>query len=73
MIVTSTELKTHFGRYLNVLGDEDIYVTKNGKTVARLTSENISHVNQIRGILQGEPVDKKDIRGERLKRHENNV
>ena len=39
MIVKSTEIKNNFGRYLKLLAEEDIIVTKNGTPVARITRQ----------------------------------
>ena len=31
MVVTATEFKTNFGKYLDLIAHEDIFITKNGK------------------------------------------
>jgi len=36
MEITATEFKTNLGKYLDASNDEDIIITKNGKTIARL-------------------------------------
>ncbi|NLC54030.1 MAG: type II toxin-antitoxin system Phd/YefM family antitoxin [Firmicutes bacterium] len=36
MIITSTEAQNNFGKYLRLVEQEDIIITKNGKKVARL-------------------------------------
>jgi Uma2 family endonuclease len=36
MIITSTEAQKNFGKYLRLVNEEDIIITKNGKKVARL-------------------------------------
>ena len=36
MIINSTELQNNFGRYLGLVSQEDIIITKNGRKVARL-------------------------------------
>lgn len=38
MVITATELKAHLGKYLLRSVTEDVYITRNGKTVAKLTS-----------------------------------
>ena len=38
MIVTATEFKTNLGKYLEMATSQDIFITKNGKSIARLTS-----------------------------------
>ncbi|MDY5990071.1 MAG: type II toxin-antitoxin system Phd/YefM family antitoxin [Coprococcus sp.] len=38
MTITATELKNSLGKYLILAATEDIFITKNGKTIAKLTS-----------------------------------
>lgn len=38
MIITATEFRNHIGKYLTLASNKDIYITKNGKTVAMLTA-----------------------------------
>lgn len=38
MSITATELKTNLGKYLRLANTEDVYITRNGKVIARLTS-----------------------------------
>lgn len=38
MSITATELKANLGKYLQMAETEDIYITRNGKMVARLTA-----------------------------------
>ena len=73
MVVTATEFKTNFGRYLELLRSEDIYITKNGKTVAKMVNPNVSAVDQISGILEGklpDEYDAKKLREERMENYE---
>lgn len=71
MVVTATEFKTNFGRYLELLRSEDIYITKNGKTVAKMVNPNVSAVDQISGILKGQLPDEYDAKKLREERMEN--
>ena len=73
MEVTATQLKSNFGHYLEQSRFEDIWIRKNGKTVAKLVSTNVSSVDAISGILKGtEPAktDRHSIREERLSEYE---
>ncbi len=73
MTVTVTEFRKHFGKYLDLLSKEDIFVTRNGKTVARVVNPNISAVESISGLLEGKLPDEyndEDLRRERLKSKE---
>lgn len=71
MIITATEFKTNFGKYLEMisLSQEDIFITKNGKIVAKVSNPQISAVDKISGVLTGlvqDNFDSSDIRKERL-------
>ena len=35
MIVTATEFKSNLGKYLDMVATQDVYITKNGKNIAR--------------------------------------
>ena len=37
MIITATELQNNFGKYINIMQNETIVFTKNGKIVGKLT------------------------------------
>ncbi len=75
MIVTATEFKTNFGKYLDLVAQEDIFITKNGKTIAKVINPQISAVDSLRGMLKTAPsdLDTKSLREERLTKYENNV
>ena len=73
IVVTATEFKTNFGKYLEILAREDIFITKNGKTVAKMINPNVNAVDEISGILSGalpRDYDRKTLRAERLKKYE---
>lgn len=72
MVVTATEFKTNFGKYLDLLLSEDIYITRNGKTVAKMVNPNVRAVDTLSGLLVGklpEDFDAKTLREERLDRY----
>lgn len=75
MIVTATEFKTNFGKYIDLIAKEDIFITRNGKTVAKVVSTQISAVDSLRGILKEAPSDinMDFLREERLTKYENHV
>ena len=72
MIVTATEFKTNLGKYLELAAIQDVFITKNGKNIARLTSPSInklSVLDDLVGIIPPqEDVDADRIREERLSR-----
>lgn len=54
MSVTANELKMNFGKYLLMAATEDIFITRNGKTVAKLTApyqNKIETVNDLFGSV----------------------
>lgn len=69
MIVTATEFKANFEKYLDMLPSEDIFITSNGKTVAKVVNPNVSAVESISGLLAGkisDDYDGKKLREERV-------
>lgn len=73
MQVTATEFKLNLGKYLEMVLTEDVWITKNGKTVAKLINPNVSAVDAISGVLAGRvpaELDRHALREERLSRYE---
>ena len=75
MIVTATEFKTNFGKYLEMIAKEDIFITRNGKTVAKVVNPQVSAVDSLRGMLKDVPsdIDLNSLRKERLSKYEDPV
>lgn len=73
MTVTATEFKTNFGKYLELIAHEDIFITRNGKTIAKVVNPQISAVDSLRGMLKDVPedIDRDSLREERLSKYEN--
>jgi prevent-host-death family protein len=72
MIVTATEFKSNLGKYLDLVANEEIIITRNGKRIAKLTDANgdkIDIVRSLKGILPS-GVTAAEARKERLDRHE---
>lgn len=67
MSITATELKQNLGKYLLLSVHEDIYITKNGKTIAKLTNPNQNRVETARSLFGILPEDT-DIEGARRER-----
>ena len=75
MQVTATEFKTNIGKYLTIVADHDIFITKNGKSVARLTSAKMSKIDTAKslfGIIPNDGTTLEQSREERLTRYEAN-
>jgi len=73
MEITATELKTNMGKYLSIVKDQDIFITKNGKKVATLSSpkeKKVAMVKSLFGIIPNEEKTLEEIREERLTRYE---
>lgn len=76
MIVTATDFKSNFGKYLELLEKEDIFITRNGKTIAKVVNPHVSAVDSIRGLLADSApadLDMDSLREERLYKYENHV
>ncbi len=69
MTITATEFKTNFGKYLALALHQDIYITKNGKNIAKLTSPTTDKAAVLDSLVGIIPADSDtDIRKERLER-----
>ncbi|MCK0515367.1 type II toxin-antitoxin system Phd/YefM family antitoxin [Anaerobiospirillum sp. NML120448] len=75
MIVTADEFKTNFDKYLDMLTKEDIFITRNGKTIAKVINPHFSAVDSLRGMLKNVPsvIDLDSLREERLSKYEDHV
>ena len=73
MLVTATEFKTNIGKYLSLVGKEDVFITKNGRSVAKLTNlneGNMDTVRSLRGILKETDLTHEKIRAQRLRKYD---
>ncbi len=68
MSITATELKLNLGKYLQLAESEDIYITRNGKVVAKLTNPYQNRVDAVKSLLGILPADVslEEAREERL-------
>ncbi|MEE8827481.1 MAG: type II toxin-antitoxin system prevent-host-death family antitoxin [Eubacteriales bacterium] len=51
MSITATELKNHLGKYLQLAETEDVFITRNGKTIAKLSNPNQDRVNIAKSLF----------------------
>ena len=68
MSITATELKENLSKYLLLSATEDIYITKNGKVISKLTNpfgERVETARSLFGVLPAD-TDEKAARNERL-------
>jgi len=68
MSITATELKANLGKYLLLAASEDVYITRNGKVVARLTSPFQDKLNIVDSLYGSIPatITPEEARDERL-------
>ncbi|MBE5041010.1 type II toxin-antitoxin system Phd/YefM family antitoxin [Ructibacterium gallinarum] len=68
MSITATELKQNLGKYLLLAATEDVFITKNGKTIAKLSNPNQDKVNMAKSLFGILPQDitLEDAKKERL-------
>ncbi|MDR3601567.1 MAG: type II toxin-antitoxin system Phd/YefM family antitoxin [Desulfosporosinus sp.] len=72
MIITATEFKTNIGKYLTLVNEEEIIITKNGKGIAKLSSlkeDKVKMVESLFGIIPND-MTLEQAREERLKKYE---
>ena len=69
MSITATELKLNLSKYLLMAEQEDIYITRNGKVISKLTNpfqERVDIAKSLFGILPND-VSLEEAKEERLK------
>lgn len=68
MSITATELKENLGKYLQLASNEDIYITKNGKVIAKLSNpyqDRVALAKSLAGVIPSD-ITLEDAREERL-------
>lgn len=68
MSITATELKSNLSKYLILSATEDVYITRNGKVISKLTNpfrERVDIAKSLFGILPGDTTEE-EARDERL-------
>ena len=70
MSITATELKLNLSKYLLLSATEDIFITKNGKVVAKLSNPNQDRVDMAKSLFGVLPQDitLEEAKNERLDR-----
>ena len=67
MVITASELKTNLGKYLAMAAEQDIFITKNGKNIAKLSSPTVDQLAVLDGLVGILPAGASaDIREERI-------
>lgn len=68
MSITAAELQMNIGKYLQLAEKEDIYITRNGKVVAKLSNpyqERVNIAESLFGIIPAD-ITLEEAREERL-------
>lgn len=70
MSITATELKSNLSKYLILSATEDIYITRNGKVISKLTNPFQQRVDIAKSLFGVIPADitLEEARAERLKK-----
>ena len=71
MVITISELRKHSNKYLKLVSKEEIYITKNGKLIAKLTKPDSSKTALLDGLIGlagSDNIDLESIKSERLQR-----
>lgn len=68
MSITATELKLNLGKYLLLAATQDVYITRNGKTIAKLVSPYQDRVDTVDTLFGSVPdtMTLEEAREERL-------
>ena len=70
MVVTATQFKINIGHYLDTVAErKEVYITKNGKMVAKLSDpmqDKVSGFNALVGILPKNHISLDDAKMERI-------
>ena len=68
MSITATELKSNLSKYLLLAATEDIFITRNGRTVAKLTSPYQNKLDTVDALFGSVPaaMTLEEAREERL-------
>ena len=71
MVVTATQFKSSIGRYLDNVSEDEVYITKNGKFIAKLSSPEhikLSLLESLAGIIAGNQMSLEEAKRQRLAR-----
>lgn len=69
MVISATEFKQNLGKYLEMVSEENILITKNGKLIAQISqprNEKMDILSSLVGFAKSDDIDLDKIRSERL-------
>ena len=71
MVVTATIFKAKIGHFLDIVSENEVFITKNGKMVAKLSNpaqDKQALLDSLVGLTAHNPVSLEEAKGERLAR-----
>lgn len=51
MVITATQFKNNFGEFLTMVCREDIYITKNGRIIAKITDPTANRMKMTESLF----------------------
>ena len=57
MSVTAMEFRLNVDEYLMLAATEDVYITRNGVTIAKISNPNLDRINAVKSLLGVLPAD----------------
>ena len=69
MLITATELKTNIGRYLDAASNEDVFISRKGKIIAKISNpakDKVALLDELAGIADNVSLSAGEIRDQRL-------
>lgn len=72
MFITSTELKNNLSKYLSLAEKEDVFVTKNNVTIAKICNpydEVNKMLDELTGIISSNNINEDDLQNDPRAKH----
>lgn len=69
--ISVSDLKANTGKYVSMAQDDDIFITKNGKVVAKLVTAKVNKVdslNRLQSLFAGVVITDEDVAAAREER-----
>ncbi len=69
--ISVSDLKANTGKYVAMAQDDDIFITKNGKVVAKLVTAKVNKVeslNRLQNLFAGAEITDDDVKAAREER-----
>lgn len=69
--ISVSELKANAGKYVSMAQEDDIFITKNGKVVAKLVTakaNKVESLNRLKDLFNGVSITDEDVNASREER-----